>query len=184
VEVDIYAKGKLASISLQNSSSRWVILYHFNILEPLALASLLFTSSHVRHVFSNNYRTFKDLKAQLNMACIWRLISYCAVNTIHLILIVGPSILWYRCEMTNRCVKELPDFINVFQILPRHVSARGCHLQRVVAYKATQAVFVLWAIRVMNRPVWPVVVVMVRPVWPVVVVMVRPVWPVVVELLE
>jgi hypothetical protein len=34
--------------------------------------------------------------------------------------------------MTNRCVKELVDFIKVFQILPRHVSASGCHLQEVV----------------------------------------------------
>jgi hypothetical protein len=34
--------------------------------------------------------------------------------------------------MTNRCVKEVVDFINVFQILPRHVSASGCHLQGVV----------------------------------------------------
>jgi hypothetical protein len=34
--------------------------------------------------------------------------------------------------MTNRFVKELVDFINVFQILPRHVSASGCNLQGVV----------------------------------------------------
>jgi hypothetical protein len=29
-------------------------------------------------------------------------------------------------------VKKLVDFINMFQILPRHVSANGCHLQGVV----------------------------------------------------
>jgi hypothetical protein len=32
-------------------------------------------------------------------------------------------------KMINRCVKELVDFINVFQILPRHVSASGYNLQ-------------------------------------------------------
>jgi hypothetical protein len=37
-----------------------------------------------------------------------------------------------RYKMTNKCAKELVDFINVFQILPRHVSASGCHLQGVV----------------------------------------------------
>jgi hypothetical protein len=49
--------------------------------------------------------------------------------------------------MTNKCVKELVDFINVFlQILPRHVSASGCHLQVVVgALQVTQAMSVLWA---------------------------------------
>jgi hypothetical protein len=31
-----------------------------------------------------------------------------------------------RCKMTNKCVKELVDFINVFQTLPRHFSASGC----------------------------------------------------------
>jgi hypothetical protein len=36
------------------------------------------------------------------------------------------------CEMTNRCVKELVVFNNAFQILLRHVSASGCHLQGVV----------------------------------------------------
>jgi hypothetical protein len=37
-------------------------------------------------------------------------------------------------------------FYNVFQILPRHVSASGCHLQGVVgALEATQAMSVLWA---------------------------------------
>jgi hypothetical protein len=35
-------------------------------------------------------------------------------------------------KMTNRCIKELVDFIKVFQILPRHVSASGYHLQGVV----------------------------------------------------
>jgi hypothetical protein len=35
-------------------------------------------------------------------------------------------------EMTNKCVKEPEDFINVFQILPRHVPASGYHLQWVV----------------------------------------------------
>jgi hypothetical protein len=40
--------------------------------------------------------------------------------------------LFNRCKMTNRCVKKLVDFINMFQILPRHVSASGCHLQSVV----------------------------------------------------
>jgi hypothetical protein len=34
--------------------------------------------------------------------------------------------------MTNKCVKELEYFINVYQNLPRHVSASGCHLQVVV----------------------------------------------------
>jgi hypothetical protein len=34
----------------------------------------------------------------------------------------------YRCKMT----KELIDFINVFQMLPQHVSASSCHLQAVV----------------------------------------------------
>jgi hypothetical protein len=34
--------------------------------------------------------------------------------------------------MTNKYVKGLEDFINVFQNLPRHVSASGCHLQGVV----------------------------------------------------
>jgi hypothetical protein len=34
--------------------------------------------------------------------------------------------------MTNRCVKWVVDFIEVFQILPQHVSASGCHLQGVV----------------------------------------------------
>jgi hypothetical protein len=48
--------------------------------------------------------------------------------------------------MTNRCVKELVDFIKVFQILRRHVSASGCHLQGVVgALQVTQTVSVLWA---------------------------------------
>jgi hypothetical protein len=42
--------------------------------------------------------------------------------------------------------KQPVDFINVFQVLPQHVSANGCHLQGVVgALKATQAVSVLWA---------------------------------------
>jgi hypothetical protein len=61
------------------------------------------------------------------------------------LLIVGPIILLYRCEMTNRCVKELVGFI-VFQILPRHVSASGCHLQGVLdALQATRAMSVLLA---------------------------------------
>jgi hypothetical protein len=42
------------------------------------------------------------------------------------------TVILSRCKMTNRCVKELVDFINVFQILPRYVSASGCHLQGVV----------------------------------------------------
>jgi hypothetical protein len=29
-------------------------------------------------------------------------------------------------------LKEVVDFINAFQILPRHVSTNGCHLQGVV----------------------------------------------------
>jgi hypothetical protein len=29
-------------------------------------------------------------------------------------------------------LKEVVDFINAFQIRPRHVSANGCHLQGVV----------------------------------------------------
>jgi hypothetical protein len=38
------------------------------------------------------------------------------------------------------------DFINVLQILPRHVSASGCHLQGVLgALEANQAMSVLWA---------------------------------------
>jgi 2C-methyl-D-erythritol 2,4-cyclodiphosphate synthase len=42
--------------------------------------------------------------------------------------------------MTNRCVKEPVDFIDVFQILPRHFSASDCHLQGVVdALLATRA---------------------------------------------
>jgi hypothetical protein len=62
-----------------------------------------------------------------------------------MILIVGPSILNYRCEMINRFVKKLVDFINAFQILPRHVSASSCHLQGVVdALQATRAMSVLW----------------------------------------
>jgi hypothetical protein len=36
------------------------------------------------------------------------------------------------CKKTNKCIKELVDFVNVFQILPRHVRASGCHLQGVV----------------------------------------------------
>jgi hypothetical protein len=36
------------------------------------------------------------------------------------------------CEMTNRCIKVLVVFNNAFQILPRHVSESGCHLQGVV----------------------------------------------------
>jgi hypothetical protein len=48
--------------------------------------------------------------------------------------------------MINKCVKWVVDFIKVFQILPRHVSASGCHLLGVVgALLATQAVSVLWA---------------------------------------
>jgi hypothetical protein len=48
--------------------------------------------------------------------------------------------------MTNRCVKEIVDFINAFQILSRHVSANGCHLQGVVgALEASQAMSVLRA---------------------------------------
>jgi hypothetical protein len=42
--------------------------------------------------------------------------------------------------------KGTSGFINMFQILPRHVSASGCHFQGVVgALEATQAVSVLWA---------------------------------------
>jgi hypothetical protein len=53
--------------------------------------------------------------------------------------------LQFRCEMTSRCVKELVGFMNVFQILPRHVSARSCHHQGVVgALEATQAMSELW----------------------------------------
>jgi hypothetical protein len=35
-------------------------------------------------------------------------------------------------KMTNKCVKNLVDFINVFQILPQHVSASGLHFHGVV----------------------------------------------------
>jgi hypothetical protein len=35
-----------------------------------------------------------------------------------LVLIVGPSILYYRCEMSNRCVKELVDFIMCSKLYP------------------------------------------------------------------
>jgi hypothetical protein len=38
----------------------------------------------------------------------------------------------HRCKMTNKCIKELVDFINVLQILPRHVSASGYHFQGAV----------------------------------------------------
>jgi hypothetical protein len=51
----------------------------------------------------------------------------------------------YRCKMTNRCVKELVDFINVFQILPQHVSTSGCHLQGVIgALEASLAMSTSW----------------------------------------
>jgi hypothetical protein len=50
------------------------------------------------------------------------------------------------CKKTNRCVKELVGFINVFQALPQHVSASGCHLRAVVGtLEATQAMSVKWA---------------------------------------
>jgi hypothetical protein len=43
-------------------------------------------------------------------------------------------------------LKEVVDFISAFQILPRHASANGCHLQEVVgALLATQVMSVLWA---------------------------------------
>jgi hypothetical protein len=43
-------------------------------------------------------------------------------------------------------LKEVVNFISAFQILPRHVSANGCHLQgAVVASYATQVMYVLWA---------------------------------------
>jgi hypothetical protein len=51
----------------------------------------------------------------------------------NVVLIGEPIILKYRREMTDRCVKETEDFINVFHTLPLHVSASGCHLQGVVA---------------------------------------------------
>jgi hypothetical protein len=61
-------------------------------------------------------------------------------------------------KMTNRCVKELVDFIKVFQILPRHVSASGCHLQGghkcLISYSSSVC---CGCIRVMIHPVWPVV---------------------------
>jgi hypothetical protein len=48
--------------------------------------------------------------------------------------------------MTNKCVKELAGFVNTFQILPRHFSAIGCHLQGVIgALEATHVISVLWA---------------------------------------
>jgi hypothetical protein len=43
-------------------------------------------------------------------------------------------------------LKEVVDFLSAFQILPRHVSANGCHLQGVVGtLEATQVMSVLWA---------------------------------------
>jgi hypothetical protein len=48
-------------------------------------------------------------------------------------LIVGPSILWHRYEVTNKCVEEVVvGVIDTFQILPQHVSAIHCHHQVVV----------------------------------------------------
>jgi hypothetical protein len=56
-------------------------------------------------------------------------------------------------------LKEVVDFIDAFQILPRHVSANACLLQGVVgALQATQAMSVLWAYTDYDPPVWPVVV--------------------------
>jgi hypothetical protein len=61
--------------------------------------------------------------------------------------------------MTNRCVKKLVGFINVFQILPRHVSASGCHLQGVVdALRLLEQCLCCARIRIMIHSVWPVVV--------------------------
>jgi hypothetical protein len=48
--------------------------------------------------------------------------------------------------MTNKCVKELVGFIDLFQIYPNIFRASGCHLQGVVgALEATQVISVLWA---------------------------------------
>jgi hypothetical protein len=42
--------------------------------------------------------------------------------------------------------------------MPRHVSAYGCHLQRIVsALQATQAMSVYRRIRITIRAAWPVV---------------------------
>jgi hypothetical protein len=54
--------------------------------------------------------------------------------------------------MTNKYVNELVGFINVFQILPHHGKASGCHLQGVVgALEASQVISVLWAYTNMER---------------------------------
>jgi hypothetical protein len=53
-------------------------------------------------------------------------------------------------------LKEVVDFISAFQILPRHVSANGCHVRRVVgAFQATQAMLCVWAVRIVTCAVWP-----------------------------
>jgi hypothetical protein len=47
--------------------------------------------------------------------------------------------------MTNKRVKDLVGFINVFQIYPNMFRKIGCHFQAVVvASEATQVIFVLW----------------------------------------
>jgi hypothetical protein len=48
--------------------------------------------------------------------------------------------------MTKRCVKKLVDFINVFNMLPRHVRQVVAIFRGVVdALQATRAMSVLWA---------------------------------------
>jgi hypothetical protein len=34
------------------------------------------------------------------------------------VLMVGPSILWYRCKMTNKCVKKLVDLLMYYRFTP------------------------------------------------------------------
>jgi hypothetical protein len=43
-------------------------------------------------------------------------------------------------------LKEAVDFISVFQILPRHVLANGCHLQGVVDLLGQMTSFSLYEI--------------------------------------
>jgi hypothetical protein len=49
-----------------------------------------------------------------------------------LILVVGPSILYDRYELTNKYVEVAVQFIDTFQIVPQHVSTIHCHHQGVV----------------------------------------------------
>jgi hypothetical protein len=60
------------------------------------------------------------------------LLQFYRYNGVKMLQNFNKQISQYRCKMTKKCVKELVDFINAFQILPRHVSASGCHFQGVV----------------------------------------------------